>query len=53
MYLGRIVEIGERDAVFNQPPLHPYTRVLIRGVAAENRTASPRATTCGASLRVR
>jgi len=28
MYLGRIVEIGERDAVFNEP-LHPYTRVLI------------------------
>ena len=28
MYLGRIVEIGERDEVFNDP-LHPYTRVLI------------------------
>ena len=28
MYLGKIVEIGDRDAVFNNP-LHPYTRVLI------------------------
>ena len=27
MYLGRIVEIGARDAVFDNP-LHPYTRVL-------------------------
>ena len=28
MYLGRIVEIGDRDSVFEHP-LHPYTRVLI------------------------
>ena len=28
MYLGRIVEMGSRDRVFNDP-LHPYTRVLL------------------------
>ena len=28
MYLGRIVETGDRDAVFDNP-LHPYTRVMI------------------------
>jgi len=31
MYLGRIVEIGEADAVC-QRPLHPYTRTLLRSI---------------------
>ncbi|QDC02211.1 oligopeptide/dipeptide ABC transporter ATP-binding protein [Mesorhizobium sp. 8] len=31
MYLGRIVEIGETDAVFNRPR-HPYTRELLRAM---------------------
>jgi len=31
MYLGRIVELGERDEIF-QRPLHPYTRALIAAI---------------------
>lgn len=31
MYLGRIVEIGTRDEVFNNPR-HPYTRVLLDSI---------------------
>jgi oligopeptide/dipeptide ABC transporter ATP-binding protein len=31
MYLGRIVELGTRDAVF-AAPLHPYTRALLDAV---------------------
>ncbi len=29
MYLGRVVEVGEADAVFGSP-LHPYTQALLR-----------------------
>jgi len=31
MYLGRIVELGDRDDVFDQP-LHPYTQALISAI---------------------
>jgi len=31
MYLGRIVELGNRDDVFERP-LHPYTRALISAI---------------------
>lgn len=31
MYLGKIVETGTRDAIFNQPA-HPYTRALLASV---------------------
>ncbi len=33
MYLGRIVEMGPRQAVFENPPQHPpYTQALMRAV---------------------
>jgi oligopeptide/dipeptide ABC transporter, ATP-binding protein, C-terminal domain len=31
MYLGRVVEIGETDVIFNRPR-HPYTRELLRAM---------------------
>ena len=35
MYLGVIVEIGDRDPIFSRPR-HPYTRALISSVPAAN-----------------
>ncbi|MCE8547911.1 ABC transporter ATP-binding protein [Ruegeria pomeroyi] len=44
MYMGRIVETGEAEAIFNQPG-HPYTEALVRGVPQpdpdQRRTAPP------------
>jgi len=35
MYLGRIVEVADRDTLFTQP-VHPYTRVLLSAVPVPN-----------------
>ncbi|MCC0651427.1 ABC transporter ATP-binding protein [Clostridioides sp. ES-S-0001-03] len=35
MYTGRIVEIGNAEAVYNTP-LHPYTQMLLRAVLTPN-----------------
>jgi oligopeptide transport system ATP-binding protein len=35
MYLGRIVEIGERDNVYDRPK-HPYTRALLSAIPIPN-----------------
>jgi oligopeptide/dipeptide ABC transporter ATP-binding protein len=42
MYLGRIVEIGPVQTVFQQPN-HPYTRILLNSAPAAKRTAAPTA----------
>jgi peptide/nickel transport system ATP-binding protein len=39
MYLGVIVEIGDRDLIFSNP-MHPYTRALISSVPAADPDAT-------------
>jgi oligopeptide/dipeptide ABC transporter ATP-binding protein len=41
MYLGRIVELGRRDAVFERP-LHPYTQALISAIPIPDPEAESR-----------
>lgn len=36
MYLGRVVEYGTRDQIFNNP-LHPYTQILLESAPSTNR----------------
>ena len=35
MYLGKIVEVGDKDAIFNNP-LHPYTKALLAAIPVPN-----------------
>ena len=35
MYLGKIVELGEKDAIFSNP-LHPYTKALLAAIPVPN-----------------
>ena len=39
MYLGRVVEYGTRDQIFNNP-LHPYTKILLESAPKTNREKS-------------
>lgn len=38
MYLGEIVEVGSRDAIF-EPPFHPYTKALLSSVPSTDPNA--------------
>ncbi|HJO03178.1 MAG TPA: oligopeptide/dipeptide ABC transporter ATP-binding protein [Acidobacteriota bacterium] len=40
MYLGRIVELGDRDGIFERP-LHPYTQALVAAIPQPDPDAAP------------
>lgn len=49
MYLGRVVEYGSRDQVFNNP-LHPYTQILLDSAPKTNREKSVHTSTAKGEL---
>lgn len=40
MYLGQIVEMADRDLIFNQP-LHPYTQLLLQSTPTVDQAMAP------------
>lgn len=46
MYLGRLVEVAPRDALFSTP-LHPYTQMLLAAIPDLRRRHSPRTQVAG------
>ncbi|HEY1571721.1 MAG TPA: oligopeptide/dipeptide ABC transporter ATP-binding protein [Pseudonocardiaceae bacterium] len=51
MYLGRIVETGVTDAVFDSP-VHPYTQLLLKSVPRLGVPAAPQGETEGVAIDV-
>lgn len=49
MYLGRVVEYGSRDAIFNNP-LHPYTKILLESAPKTHREKSSESITVKGEL---
>ncbi len=43
MYLGKIVELGDKDAIFSSP-VHPYTKALLAAIPVPNPERKRRAT---------
>ena len=46
MYLGRLVEVAPRDALF-QNPMHPYTQMLLAAIPDLNKRGTPRVQVSG------
>lgn len=46
MYLGRLVEIGDKKAIFNRPQ-HPYTRMLLDAIPDLDMSGRPRTPVAG------
>jgi dipeptide transport system ATP-binding protein len=52
MYLGRVVEYGSRDQIFNNP-LHPYTKILLESAPKTHKTQKTHDKTLGQEILVK